>query len=304
MFLKYRKESKELLLFRHLFFRNALSTKDKYYYRNLESGFEGELIFDEWLKPLRGELIFLSDLTFEFNNSHFQIDSLLISPKTIYLIEVKNYEGDYYIEGNKWYSLSKKEIKNPLIQMQRAESLLRQLFQYHKINYYIEAYLVFVNPEFYLYETPINSPIIFPAQRNRFISKIKKNRGKLNSKSFAIANKLLSLHVDEAPFTKLPFYDFQEINKGVFCQRCRSTLTEQKQLRLLVCTNCKFKEGTEQAILRSINEFELLFPKNKITKASIYKWCNKVKSQRYIKDILIKHFKLVRCGKSSYYVRR
>ncbi|OIJ10337.1 hypothetical protein BKP35_14685 [Anaerobacillus arseniciselenatis] len=305
MFLKHRKESKELLLFRHLFFRNALSSKDKYYYRNLESGYAGELIFDEWLKPITSKLIFLSDLTFEINNSHFQIDSLLISPERIYLIDVKNHEGDYYIGGNKWYTSAKKEIKNPLIQLQRTASLLRQLFQYHKINYYFEASLVFVNLEFYLYEAPMNSPIIFPTQRNRFINKLDTEAGglRLKHRDFKLAEKLLSLHLTDSPYSRIPVFEYEQIEKGVICQSCKSILTEQVTTKIMTCSNCGFAEGIEQAVLRSTEEYALLFPDKKITTAAIYDWCRIVASKRVLQETLAKNYKLIGHGKSSYYIK-
>ncbi|MFY0757738.1 hypothetical protein AB1K32_02510 [Metabacillus dongyingensis] len=42
---------------------------------------------------------------------------------------MKNYERDFYLERDKWYSSSKLEIKNPLLQLKRNESLFRRLLQ-------------------------------------------------------------------------------------------------------------------------------------------------------------------------------
>ena len=42
------------------------------------------------------------------------------------IFEVKNFEGDYYIEKDQWYSASSKiEIVNPLSQLERSRSLLQ-----------------------------------------------------------------------------------------------------------------------------------------------------------------------------------
>ena len=67
-------------------------------YINLEKGYEGERNFEVLLEHHLSEGLILNDLLLEKNNTLFQIDSLLISQNSIYLFEVKNYEGDFYIE--------------------------------------------------------------------------------------------------------------------------------------------------------------------------------------------------------------
>jgi hypothetical protein len=103
-----------------------------------------------------GERIILNDFLFEANNTFYQIDYLFLTTHTINLFEVKNYEGDFY-ERDKWYSSSKLEIKNPLLQLKRNESLFRRLLQENNFSFFIKAYLVFVNPEFHLYPARLNA---------------------------------------------------------------------------------------------------------------------------------------------------
>ena len=104
-----------------------LSEKDHLNYLNLNKGFIGEQHFDEWLHHLPDNWLILNDLLFEFSHSHFQIDSMVISNSTIYIFEVKNYDGDYYMEDDRWFSTSGAEIKNPIFQLKRTETLLRKL---------------------------------------------------------------------------------------------------------------------------------------------------------------------------------
>ena len=58
----------------------------------------------------------------------------------------------------------------------------------------MEAHLVFINPEFALYQTPLDQPIILPNQLNRFMKKLNKTTSKLTSKHTQLAEKLISLH--------------------------------------------------------------------------------------------------------------
>ncbi|MFD2443167.1 nuclease-related domain-containing protein [Bacillus sp. CGMCC 1.16607] len=222
MFLRQRFETEELKLFRLLNKRIQLSRKDLNYYLNLEKGFEGELKFDERLKSLTSDHLILSDLLFEINNSFFQIDALLIISKTIYLFDIKNFEGDYYLDSGSWYTLSKSEIKDPLAQLKRSETLLRRMIQDLKLNFSIEAYLVFVNTDFYLYQAPLNLPIIFPSQIDRFMKKINLSESKLLERHLKFAEKLLSHHLEKSPFTRVPVYTYDELNVDVICSMCNS----------------------------------------------------------------------------------
>ncbi|MBU8879992.1 NERD domain-containing protein [Bacillus sp. FJAT-29790] len=299
MVIKPRFEPVELKILRCLNTRMDLSVKEKQYYINLEKGYEGERIFDDLLKNLSNEWIILNDLLFESNHTIFQIDSLLISPKTIYLFEVKNYEGDFYINAEKWYTLSGNEIKNPLLQLTRSESLLRQLLQDLGLNFSIEAYIIFINPEFTLFQAPLNLPIIFPSQLNRFMKKLNMSSSKLNGKHAKLAEQLVSAHLDESPYSRLPAYDYDQLQKGMTCRLCNSFMTREKKL---VCKECGCKENIESAVMRSVEQYKLLFPVRKITTNAIHEWCGVIESKLTIRKILTKNYNLLGHGKFSYYV--
>src|SRR5690625_2710594 len=94
----------ELQIFNSLQPRMYFSTSDRQQYENLIKGYEGELEFFNFLETYSSpSYIPLYSLSLNSNNSDFQLDSLLISQNTIYLFEVKNYEGDFYIQGKNWF---------------------------------------------------------------------------------------------------------------------------------------------------------------------------------------------------------
>ncbi|MDT8858889.1 NERD domain-containing protein [Alkalihalobacillus sp. MEB130] len=301
--MKQRSESLELLMLRSLYARMDLGAQTEQYYMNLEKGYEGELIFDEWMKPLfDGGRIFLNDLLLECNNTLFQIDSFMLTSTTLYLFEIKNYEGDFIIEEERWYSAAKKEMKNPLLQLRRNESLLRQLLQEHRITYPIESYLVFVHPEFTLYQAPLNLPIIHPNQLKRFITKLNKKPTKLKDTHSKLAEKLLSLHLPESPYTRLPEYNYASLQKGIPCPHCQTFYTSFASRKTFLCTSCGWTENIIAAVLRNIEEFTRLFPDKKITTETIYDWCNEICSKKVIWTVLSKNYKYMGHGRSAYYV--
>lgn len=175
MLLKGRSESEELLTFRFLNMRMELTEKEKMKYLNLEKGYEGEKKFDLLSERLQEERYLINDLLFEVNSSYSQIDSFIISQGVIHLLDIKNYYGDCYLESDKLYAVTTgREYKNPIIQLNRSATLFRQLLQTHKLNYLVVPYVIFINPEFTLYQAPMNQPIILPTQVNRFLNDINK----------------------------------------------------------------------------------------------------------------------------------
>src|SRR5699024_2743814 len=124
--------------------------------KQLNSGHEGESYFFQLLQThLECEPIQLYNLHMKVGGSECQIDCLLIFQNEINLFEIKNYHGDFLIDNNNWLKHPKQEIKNPLHQLQRTELMLKQILDENKISLPIKPYLVFVNPEFHLYQAPL-----------------------------------------------------------------------------------------------------------------------------------------------------
>lgn len=92
---KARLEPVDLQILKFLNTRIFLPPEQKKYYFKLKKGFEGETRFDLLTAKLQKECLILNDLLLKVNNSSFQIDSTIIFQGTIYLFEVKNYEGQF-----------------------------------------------------------------------------------------------------------------------------------------------------------------------------------------------------------------
>ncbi|MFE8700675.1 nuclease-related domain-containing protein [Cytobacillus sp. FJAT-54145] len=303
MIFKPRFESMELKILRYLKARMKLDPKDENHYTNLEKGYAGELQFDKLLEKLSNENLVINDLLLECNNTFFQIDTMLILSNTIYLFEIKNFEGDFYIEGDRWYSTPRSEIKNPLLQLKRNESLLRRLLQELGSNFPIEAHLVFLNPEFQLYQAPLNLPVIFPAQLNRYIEKISRRSSTIKNTHTKLAEQLLTLHISESPFSRIPEYTYEELEKGIICLGCGG-FYETLHGTTLKCNRCGETEDHYSAVLRSIKELEVLFPSVKLTMKTLQDWCKVLKNKKTIKKIIRGNYMLVEKGKQSYYIRK
>ncbi|MCR2821860.1 nuclease-related domain-containing protein [Lederbergia panacisoli] len=302
MIIKQRVESKELNVYRILNSRKVLSDEDAAHLARLEKGYEGEVIFDKRVERLSKEWLVLNDMQLEINHSEFQIDSVIIAQKPILLFEIKNFEGDYYIKDDQWYYNNGTKIQNPVSQLERSEVLLQRLLRDHGYNTPIESYLIFVNPGFHLYNAPQNLPIIFPTQLNRFFDKLNKIPSSMSARHQKLAHKLISLHKKESRFKKMPEYSYGELRKGFRC--CCYSFNIESKKSLIVCKNCGSTEDIESAILRSVDEYSLLFQDEKITTNAIYEWCMGIKARGTIRRILLKNYIQMGNTKSSYYVKK
>lgn len=301
MILKERIESEELLILRCLHTRMKLTDKEKFHYHNLEKGYEGELRFDQLCETILEERYFINDLLFEVNNSHFQIDSLIISQGVIHLLDIKNFQGDCYLEQDKLFSVkSKREYKNPMDQLKRSATLFRQLLRNSNFNYLVEPSVIFINPEFTLYQAPMSQPFILPTQLNQFINDFNHSPSQLNDGHKKLAQALISLHRPKNPFVLLPDYHYEELQKGIYCYNCKSFLVYLNN-HFFTCKKCGCREKIEQAIVRNIEEIKLLFPDLKITTNIVYDWCQTDLNSKTYRRVLQKNYTAVGNTSNTYY---
>ncbi|MDY0406177.1 nuclease-related domain-containing protein [Virgibacillus sp. 179-BFC.A HS] len=219
---KSRTKPSDLEILELLASRMNLDANIQQHYFNLKKGYEGEQLFDSLTANLHSHYIVLNDLLLEANHTTFQIDTFIIAKQKNYIFEVKNYEDDYIYEQDKLYKKPQMEVLNPLHQLGRSESLLRQLLHSLGFNSPIEASVVFINPNFYLYQAPLDKPFIFPTQVRSHIGKLNAVSSELTSRHYKLAQQLVKLHKPVNSFNQIPEYDYAQLRKGIRCSQCRS----------------------------------------------------------------------------------
>lgn len=304
--LKKREKPKNLSLYLDLDKRRRTSYEEKKTILNLKKGYEGECKFDESLENyLDAKALILNDLVLTVKGSSVQIDSLVITESTVYLYEVKNYEGNYVMKKEQFLTLNNQEISYPLTQLNRATSLLRQLFYSWNTDIKIESSIVFINPSFILYEAKVDAPFIFPAQIKSHLIKISQKQINpiwLADKANQLAEKLLHEHEKESPFQiKGPDIDYKNLRKGITCISC-GTFDLIVTQRTVKCLICKETVPTDTVILRHIEEFKRLFPGRKVTVSSINEWCGQQIAKSRTRKVLAQNYRRHSSSKGTYYV--
>ncbi|WP_316569186.1 nuclease-related domain-containing protein [Neobacillus sp. YIM B06451] len=301
MILKERTESADLLCMRSLNGRMELSESEKFYLSILEAGFEGEVAFDKLSAKLKEERYILNNLLLEANRSDFQIDSTIISEGIIDAIDVKYYKGDYvWKDGELYTKQTGNKCKNPFERLNRSNYLFNQFLRENKLNFLVRSTLVFIHPEFTLYNAPEDGSIIHPTQVNRFLAEMDSRPSKLHDGHKKLANILLTSNKDDSNYSKLPAYTYEGVKKGIFCGKCLSRMTTLNKY-FLICINCGSKERVETAIGRSAKELKLLFPQRIMTTKSLREWCEADFNSRTYLRVLQKHFNIIGEKKGAHY---
>ncbi len=292
----------ELKIFQSLQARKDLSNDGENAYNNYLKGYKGEMKFSQFLTQLLPrDRILLHSLRLLNDGSEFQVDSMLFWHNTIYLFEVKNFSGDFYIKNKNWYVASTgKEINNPHIQLSRSDSLLRQKVQKLGFNHNIYSYLVFVHPEFTLFQAPMNLPMILPGQMNRFFRKLTQNPYTPRDQDRQLAHIFVESNIVRSSHERLPEYYYGDLKKGIICRKC-SRFMSLFNKNIVICPACGSKETNNEAIIRSVHEFHLLFPEKQISTGNISQWTQLI-SPKSIRRVLSKNFRVVRKGRSTFYI--
>lgn len=289
MIIKQRVESEELVIHHILSNRIRFNAMEAQHYQRLKDGYRGEKIFDTYTNKIACEHLIIQDLLLSWNNTLFQIDTLLILPEIIYLYEIKYFKDDYLYGDQHLIKLPSFEVANPLHQVQKSESLLKHLLKGIGLPQKVHSYVAFVHPTFFMFETPRHHPFLFLPQLDKHIHHLNNSNNKLTFKDKDTAEVLLKSHIPRHPNLKLPNYSFDKIQKGTSCAKCRSLNTRNTGKNVL-CLDCQHRDGLEDAIYRGAEEFLLLFPKMDLTAQVLQVYLNIFPYSKTIYKVLSKYY--------------
>lgn len=300
MIYKARVKSKSITILESLANRMQFSQSDYWKYQNQRKGFEGERLLDEMLEKLECDCLILNDLELPYNSSSFQIDSLVITAFKIYLLEVKNYEGEFFMEGKDLYQKPNRLRSNPELFLERKHDYLSQMLQAKGYSYPIESKVIYIHNEFTLLQAPLVSNILLLSQLPAYFKNLNTISSKIKNTHKNLANTLLEMHLEDNGKRNIPVFTYEDLQKGIFCPECSSPSVHIKQ-RYCSCANCGYQAVKSLEIMRCIEEFKLLFPETKVTTVSIYHWCAEMFTKKSIQNVLIQNYKTIGGTKGAYY---
>ncbi|MCA1029482.1 NERD domain-containing protein [Bacillus timonensis] len=234
------------------------------------AGYRGEKSLDYYLQFLEKETFSIfQDLRLKDKN-FFQIDTLIISPHFIVILEVKNIAGTLFFDQsfNQFirYNNEKEEVlPNPILQVSRQELQFVNWLKVNKLPQVpVESFVVFANPYSQLKTNAIDSEIYRKVSHcENIISKIsflektfkkvfleKKDTKKL-TKLLLKNNKVQEYNI----FNEFSI-GIDEVQKGVQCPGC-SAIPMNREWKVWKCSFCG--HSSTDAHLESLQDYFLLF---------------------------------------------
>ncbi|WP_058949494.1 nuclease-related domain-containing protein [Oceanobacillus picturae] len=308
---KQRLKSFQLLAYEALFRRLKKEYKDnevflqdygKYY-----AGYLGEKRVDYTLSNFRDENIYIiKDLRLHNYNHYFQIDTLLITPYNLLILEIKNFRGELrYDSHQKQFTQhldGKKTVyKDPIQQANTQKRNLAFWLQNFSISLPIDTLVISSNPATSIHniqEDPqIYNQLIHSESLHFHLDRIFEEYNEKRINQFE-QNKLYKLlHSHHTPHTPKLLEKYQIpldfLITGVPCPNCTDSKMQRKKYKWL-CPNCNHisPSAHKQVIL----DYFLLF-ESTITN----KDCRKLLGISSSKTayLLLKHLKLEQTGKNS-----
>lgn len=236
-----------------------------------KSGIKGEHEINYPLSFLTPEdYLILHNLRIPSLQSHFEVDTLILSRNFFLLVEVKNWYGTLYFDGENQVIRvgddGKEEgLPNPVPQVKLQRHRLRLwLSQQNFPQIPLLYFVVFSSPSTIIKPLSPNNPV--PKEvihSNLLFHKIKELNRQFRDPIFEmnmlqqISSKLLAVHTpyDNNVLKKFNV-DRSEIIKGVFCPQC-SAIPMERLSRKWHCRRCN--HFSTNAHIPTLNDYYLLF---------------------------------------------
>ncbi|MFC5604844.1 nuclease-related domain-containing protein [Sporosarcina koreensis] len=197
-----------------------------------QAGYNGELEYDAHINEFQPDYphAILHDLYLQHAGAYFQIDSLVITPSSITIVEVKNHKDKTVIKANPTQFIrifqngDRKPMRNPYTEIDRKIHLLKNWLDNRGIQIPIEGILTFAHTNELAIEHP--SPemkTMFTYEAPSHFRSLPVNEHILDGHAiYNLAHALLEHHKDYNPFPLADLYDINpaDIAPGVICPAC------------------------------------------------------------------------------------
>lgn len=274
---KERTKSKLLKTYELLSSRMDLASNDDDYYRELQKEYEGAEQFDELTEKFNGHCLILNDLQLKIRGETNQIDALHIFSDRIVLYKIINYEGEHFWDKCTLTQSGEGLLENPALELHQNWARLEMQLLDWGLQMKVEAFVVYINPEFTLYNAPSDDHLLLPSQIPEYFRELSADDA-LPPEQMKLADRLLGLNNQDYPI-RMPKYHFDQLRKGIPCTTC-GALLEIHSGRHQACGKCGKRVNVKTAIKAGISDFRLLFPKEPVTSSRMVEWCGARQSDR------------------------
>ncbi|BAK95426.1 putative uncharacterized protein [Tetragenococcus halophilus subsp. halophilus] len=293
-----RNKPQELCWLEAMKHRGHLSNEEQNSYQRLSNGIQGEVIFDQLFDHFLGnEVSYLDDVTLDYRGDVLQMDKILQNKSTVYLADIKNYQGNYVYENNA-LKIGGKVFANDIIeQARRARRIFTRLFEDYQLPLEIKNVIVFINDQSRITLNDDLPEIILNYEE--IPSWLMSLRGQTQtSQSMNWQNLIKNYQIPHYGTKRICTTErFKHLKKGIHCAKCGSfSLTSKRYV--LQCA-CGYVEAKKIAYLRTICECGIIRHHLPLKRSEIVDFFGKGYSIDYIKNTLLEYFSPIQPNKKD-----
>ncbi|HWL22834.1 MAG TPA: nuclease-related domain-containing protein [Ureibacillus sp.] len=268
MFVLERKKGNSLLTLESIMRR--LRSDDTTYqrfqdmYYKLKKGYEGEQRVDkEWREielPYDYCLLHNYETVNEFGHSH-QMDTLLITQKFIFVVEIKSITGRIDMDPTSHQFKHTKpdntvEIYlNPLDQVKRHVRFLQRQLSRWSLYLPIEYAILASSTNTVIGDMPKNIPFLQLSGLNSFVSMLEQKHPKERISSCELEQLRIRFLSNLKRNSWIPKMDRSKLIKGAICEQCKTSMNYY--YGRFICESCGLK--SKDSVLQGLHDYRLLF---------------------------------------------
>ena len=284
-----RKQSRTLQYLSILNTRTNLTASEERNLRVLKKGYQAEREFDDLTKLVfkRSDLI-LDDLTLKYGESIVQIDKLLAVKDVLYLIDIKNYSGQYTFQNGSWFRNNRVLSHSIFGQIDRARDILLCILQDKKIQMSVKSVIIFWDPNASIsIQGPTNHIIKYYTDVTFWLKHLSLLASEVENKT-AWKEAVSSFQIPDS----FPHYEFdseRSMTIGICCPECQNFNWDEHRF-FLQCQKCDYAEAKEMAYVRTICDWGVIFFKDDLQNRLLFEFFGNNCQKHYLKIMLHKHF--------------
>lgn len=234
-------------------------------------GYIGEMQFLDLLREMNGVVLWDLSLYHQYLK-RAQFDIIVLFERRLIHYDVKNYKGNFQLEGSQLQEQYGKKYKQPDDQLFRAEEIIGKILKEHHIPYEVESYVVFINQDFHL-SGESKQHWLMTGQLTRHLKQYMSVNHHIEE-NIKVGEFLISQHNPKKNVNLPVRTAFDNVRRGVKCPECLQlqaiTYDKKKYHR---CTACG--ETLPIHLLLRHNLQELYYLKGgAITLKEALEWCD------------------------------
>ncbi|MGV2874347.1 nuclease-related domain-containing protein [Macrococcus capreoli] len=297
MFIKTAEKPPQLVYLEEVHGRMHMTESDRRKYYNLKVGYEGEKKIYDYLKPFHHGVC-IWDIRLNISGE-IQYDFIIIVNGVIFVLEIKNYYGNYTYKDGNLKSESGFVSRDVFSQASNERDKFESFCYEHNIHYKIVNEVIFVNDHFKV----LNEVDHVKFHSMQAIEQLAEYMCgyEITDEDIAIGKMIVNHHIEKSKNEQTHYYPYEKMKRGLKCPVCKRFLKVERNAKRLIKCTCGHKMSKTEAICEAFEKIEML-KRDAVTVADVCEWvdCNpsgirKVLGERYKKIGRLKDRKYRSC---------